>query len=120
MMNLNVLFVSANLTGNDTLRQIAISHADKTMVNQIRDDGGCNASLNESLFKYCIVQAHRFMLWNTMKKQAKSWAEGPRKDIPTIGVYSNIRPLTSALRSENPLQYMVKRTGLGNLWLRAE
>ena len=55
MMNLNVLFVSANLTGNDTLRQIAISHADKTMVNQIRDDGGCNASLNERLLKYCIV-----------------------------------------------------------------
>ncbi|KAL5508057.1 hypothetical protein ACEPAH_5675 [Sanghuangporus vaninii] len=39
MMNLNVLFVSANLTGNDTLRQIAISHADKTLVNHIREDG---------------------------------------------------------------------------------
>ncbi|KAL5527581.1 hypothetical protein ACEPAG_6382 [Sanghuangporus baumii] len=39
MMNLNVLFVSANLTGNDTLRQIAISHADKTLENQIREDG---------------------------------------------------------------------------------
>lgn len=39
MMNLEVLFASANLTGNDTLRQIATSHADKTMQNQIRDDG---------------------------------------------------------------------------------
>lgn len=38
-MNLEVLFASANLTGNDTLRQIATSHADKTMQNQIRDDG---------------------------------------------------------------------------------
>lgn len=38
-MNLNILFVSANLTGNDTLRQIAISHADKTIDNQIRADG---------------------------------------------------------------------------------
>ena len=40
MMNLEVLFASANLTGNDTLRQIAISHADKTMQNHVRADGG--------------------------------------------------------------------------------
>lgn len=39
MMNLEVLFASANLTGNDTLRQIATSHADKTMQNHIRADG---------------------------------------------------------------------------------
>lgn len=40
MMNLEVLFASANLTGNDTLRQIAMSHADKTMQNHVRADGG--------------------------------------------------------------------------------
>ena len=34
-----VLFVSANLTGNSTLRDIATSHADKTMVNHLRADG---------------------------------------------------------------------------------
>ncbi|EJD01239.1 d-4,5 unsaturated-glucuronyl hydrolase-like protein [Fomitiporia mediterranea MF3/22] len=39
MMDLDVLFVSANLTGNDTLRQIAISHADKTIENHVRNDG---------------------------------------------------------------------------------
>lgn len=39
MMNLEVLFASANLTGNDTLRQIATSHADKTMQNHVRADG---------------------------------------------------------------------------------
>ncbi|EJD06112.1 glycoside hydrolase family 88 protein [Fomitiporia mediterranea MF3/22] len=39
MMNLELLFISAELTGNDTLRDIAISHADKTMVNHIRPDG---------------------------------------------------------------------------------
>ncbi|KAH8118301.1 d-4,5 unsaturated-glucuronyl hydrolase-like protein [Phellopilus nigrolimitatus] len=39
MMNLNLLFISANLTGNDTLRQIAISHANKTMQNHVRSDG---------------------------------------------------------------------------------
>ncbi|KAI0263721.1 d-4,5 unsaturated-glucuronyl hydrolase-like protein [Gloeopeniophorella convolvens] len=40
MMNLEVLFNAADLTGNDTLRQMAISHADKTMVNHVRADGG--------------------------------------------------------------------------------
>ncbi|KAI0311501.1 d-4,5 unsaturated-glucuronyl hydrolase-like protein [Amylostereum chailletii] len=46
MMNLEarppsppVLFVSERLTGNHTLRDIAISHADKTMVNHLRPDG---------------------------------------------------------------------------------
>ncbi|KAI0691019.1 glycoside hydrolase family 88 protein [Cytidiella melzeri] len=39
MMNLEVLFQSANLTGNHTLIDIATSHADKTMVNHIRPDG---------------------------------------------------------------------------------
>ncbi|KAI8999050.1 d-4,5 unsaturated-glucuronyl hydrolase-like protein [Trametes punicea] len=40
MMNLEVLFASEALTGNHTLRDIAISHANKTMVNHIRPDGG--------------------------------------------------------------------------------
>ncbi|TCD62398.1 hypothetical protein EIP91_006952, partial [Steccherinum ochraceum] len=39
MMNLQVLFASAELTGNDTLRQIAISHARKTTINHLRPDG---------------------------------------------------------------------------------
>ncbi|KAF8900326.1 d-4,5 unsaturated-glucuronyl hydrolase-like protein [Mucidula mucida] len=39
MMNLEVLYVSASLTGNDTLRQIARKHADTTMNNHIRADG---------------------------------------------------------------------------------
>jgi hypothetical protein len=38
-MNLELLLHSANLTGNATLRQIAISHADTTMRNHIRPDG---------------------------------------------------------------------------------
>jgi hypothetical protein len=40
MMNLEVLFNAADITGNDTLRQIAKSHANKTMMNHIRTDGG--------------------------------------------------------------------------------
>jgi len=34
-----VLFSAADITGNDTLRQIAISHADKTIMNHVRADG---------------------------------------------------------------------------------
>ncbi|KAH8832001.1 glucuronyl hydrolase [Flagelloscypha sp. PMI_526] len=40
MMNLEVLFRSADLTHNQTLRNIATSHADTTIVNHIRSDGG--------------------------------------------------------------------------------
>jgi len=39
MMNLEVLFVGEALTGNQTFRKIAISHADKTMQHHIRADG---------------------------------------------------------------------------------
>ncbi|KAJ7722288.1 glucuronyl hydrolase [Mycena maculata] len=39
MMNLEVLWVSYGLTGNETLRHIAITHADTTMKNHIRPDG---------------------------------------------------------------------------------
>lgn len=39
MMNLDVLFDAADLTGNQTLRQIAVSHADRTMMNHVRADG---------------------------------------------------------------------------------
>ncbi|KAL5511910.1 hypothetical protein ACEPAH_5128 [Sanghuangporus vaninii] len=39
MMNLDLLFLAANMFGNDTYRDIAISHADKTIANHIRPDG---------------------------------------------------------------------------------
>jgi hypothetical protein len=39
MMTLEVLFNTADLTGNDTLREIAKSHANKTMMNHVRPDG---------------------------------------------------------------------------------
>nr|GAT53725.1 predicted protein [Mycena chlorophos] len=40
MMNLEVLWQAYNLTQNETLRDIAISHANTTMKNHIRADGG--------------------------------------------------------------------------------
>lgn len=39
MMNLELLFFAEATTGNQQYRQIAISHADKTMQNHIRADG---------------------------------------------------------------------------------
>ncbi|KAJ8522614.1 hypothetical protein ONZ45_g780 [Pleurotus djamor] len=39
MMNLDVLFTAADLTGNNTLREIAITHAKTTHTNHIRKDG---------------------------------------------------------------------------------
>ncbi|QRW24609.1 glycoside hydrolase family 88 protein [Rhizoctonia solani] len=39
MMNLELLFTAANLTGNRTLIDMAISHANKTIDNHIRPDG---------------------------------------------------------------------------------
>ncbi|KAF8520149.1 glycoside hydrolase family 88 protein [Hysterangium stoloniferum] len=39
MMNLEVLFVAADINGNQTLRDIAIKHADTTIANHFRPDG---------------------------------------------------------------------------------
>jgi hypothetical protein len=50
MMNLEVLFQSADLTGNVTLRNIATTHADTTMKNHIRTDGQSGTAFYEHLF----------------------------------------------------------------------
>ena len=39
LMNLELLFISADLTGNQNLKKIATSHATTTMNNHIRRDG---------------------------------------------------------------------------------
>ncbi|KAG5647187.1 hypothetical protein DXG03_001146 [Asterophora parasitica] len=39
MMNLELLYVAADLSGNSTLRTIADKHADTTLKNHIREDG---------------------------------------------------------------------------------
>ena len=41
MMNLELLFRASEISGDPTFRQIAISHADKTMDNHFRDDYSC-------------------------------------------------------------------------------
>ena len=41
MMNLELLFEAAQLSGDDSLRIIAISHANQTLANHFRPDGSC-------------------------------------------------------------------------------
>ena len=41
MMNLELLFEASLLSGDDSFRQIAVSHADKTLQNHFRDDASC-------------------------------------------------------------------------------
>ncbi|MGL4326041.1 MAG: glycoside hydrolase family 88 protein, partial [Tannerellaceae bacterium] len=39
MMNLELLFFASRVSGNDSFRNVAVSHAEKTMKNQMRKDG---------------------------------------------------------------------------------
>lgn len=39
MMNLELLFFASRVSGDDSFKKIAISHAERTMKNQIREDG---------------------------------------------------------------------------------
>jgi len=41
MMNLELLFEAARLSGDDSFRQIAITHADNTIKNHFRPNGSC-------------------------------------------------------------------------------
>lgn len=41
MMNLELLFEASLLSGDDSFRNIAISHADKTLENHFREDASC-------------------------------------------------------------------------------
>ena len=41
MMNLELLFFASRMTGDDSFKKIAVSHADKAMKNQVRKDGSC-------------------------------------------------------------------------------
>lgn len=41
MMNLELLFFASKKTGDDTFRKIAVSHAEKVIKNQVRDDFSC-------------------------------------------------------------------------------
>ena len=86
-MNLDVLFQSADLTGNNTLRDIATSHANTTIKNHIRSDGTwSHLSLSLSLHTYLILvigQVPHGMLLNTTQPPVMSSINGRRKAILT-------------------------------------
>jgi hypothetical protein len=72
-MSLEVLFDAADLTGNDTLRQIAISHADMTIMNHIRADGALLASITaRSPFVTAFLQGRHSRSLNMMPIPAQS------------------------------------------------
>lgn len=41
MMNLELMFKASEISGNETYREMAISHADTTMAHHFREDGSC-------------------------------------------------------------------------------
>jgi len=49
IMNLELLFRTAKITDNSLLRDIAISHADKTLLNHFRSDNSCFHLVNYDL-----------------------------------------------------------------------
>lgn len=82
MMNLEVLFNAADLTGNDTLREIAKSHADKTMINHIRADGAPPRNLIAS-FIATSLQGRHFMSLSTIPRLALSSRSARCRGTPT-------------------------------------
>jgi hypothetical protein len=58
MMNLEVLFQSADRTNNQTLRDIAIKHADTTIANHIRPDGGTWHVVEYNTFTGAVISKH--------------------------------------------------------------
>ncbi|EJF62648.1 glycoside hydrolase family 88 protein [Dichomitus squalens LYAD-421 SS1] len=75
MMNLEVLFASEKLTGNHTLRDIAISHADKTMVNHIRPDGGSFHVVEYNSTTGAVISRHTSQGYadNSTWSRGESW-----------------------------------------------
>jgi hypothetical protein len=85
MMNLEVLFHAADLTGNDTLRQIAISHADKTMMNHVRTDGARSPSMAMwSPFLTAFAQGHRSISLYMMPRPAQSFLGAQCRGTPIL------------------------------------
>ena len=57
-MNLEVLFVSANLTGNHTLIDIATSHAEHTAINHDRPDASSYHVVDYNSTTGAVISRH--------------------------------------------------------------
>ncbi|KAG6845713.1 hypothetical protein H0H87_004979 [Tephrocybe sp. NHM501043] len=85
MMNLDLLWQASDLTGNDTLRTIAINHADTTLKNHIRDDGEpllCYADRPAGPRK--LIQDLHGTLLNIILPPGLSLRSEPRKDTRIV------------------------------------
>lgn len=58
MMNLEMLFEASKISGDETFRKIAISHADKTLAEQFRLDGGTYHVIDYSLEDGSVQHRH--------------------------------------------------------------
>ncbi|KAF8626251.1 hypothetical protein AX15_004929 [Amanita polypyramis BW_CC] len=76
MMNLEVLFQSAALTGNNTLRDIAITHADTTMINHIRPDGSTWHVVEYNTFTGAVIRKRTAQGYsdNSTWSRGQAWA----------------------------------------------
>jgi hypothetical protein len=80
MMNLQVLFASADLNGNDTLRHIATTHADTTTKNHIRPDGGT----------WHVIHYNTFTGAVTAKKTAQGFSDNRCHLLDSLCMTPNI------------------------------
>lgn len=58
MMNLELMFEASKLSGDPSFREIAISHADKTLAEQFRPDGSCYHVIDYSLEDGSVRNRH--------------------------------------------------------------
>jgi hypothetical protein len=122
MMNLEVLFNAADLTSNDTLRQIAISHADKTMMNHVRTDGALSPSIFvRSPFVTAFAQGHRSISLYMMPRPAQSFLRAQCKGTPILapgvvvrhGVSMALRTVRNRMTSAFPQQLFSGQRSFG-------
>lgn len=95
-MNLELLFQSADLTGNNTLRTIAISHANTTIKNHIRPDGGTWHVIHYDAFTGAV----------TAKKTAQGFSDNRYCSVRIVAL---IHPFSVHGRVAKPGLYMVFR-----------
>ena len=75
MMNLELLFWAADNGGNDSLRQIAIHHADTTMAYHFHDDIAYHVAIYDTLDGHFLRgQTHQGLADSSMWARGQSWA----------------------------------------------
>jgi hypothetical protein len=79
------LFKAAEITGNQTLIDIAISHADKTIVNHIRPDGMYSSLHTKLSIQTIFSQVPPIMLLIIIKTPVLSSRDILHKGMLTVG-----------------------------------